>query len=302
MAGVHGQASVEYAGLLALAAVLGAVLALIAGPPLVGVVRSALAALLSVRSPAPLAVRTSAADIADVQSALVPGADALTPDAALLALARRHGAARADDVADALLLDAARVAAPWLGRSRAYRPWTRLGEGPFEIAPAAAADRDVETPTGAPVVTWIGVSSQRAAVASALADHASATAVGLEVFSMLPGAKLARGAASAGAHRIAQVALEHLPESVHAARAGAGVADLMGDDGASVPAGMRTGDVVIEWPVHRTVWRGGREDEAPRPAVGRGIRLLPPAQDYTHAVYLRPRADGLAIVAEKVGA
>ena len=125
MAGVHGQASVEYAGLLALAAVLGAVLALIAGPPLVGVLRSALAAVLSVRSPAPLAVHASAADIADVQSALVPGADALTPDAALLALARRHGAARADDVADALLLDAARVAAPWLGRSRAYRPSVR---------------------------------------------------------------------------------------------------------------------------------------------------------------------------------
>ena len=45
--GVHGQASVEYAGLLALAAVLGATLALIAGPPLVHAVRNALTAVLT---------------------------------------------------------------------------------------------------------------------------------------------------------------------------------------------------------------------------------------------------------------
>lgn len=42
-----GQASAEYAGLLGLAALLGATLALVVAPPLLGAVRDALAAALS---------------------------------------------------------------------------------------------------------------------------------------------------------------------------------------------------------------------------------------------------------------
>ena len=113
-----------------------------------------------------------------------------------------------------------------LGR-RALRPGPRETRG----------DHDVETPTGAPVVTWIGVSAQRAAVAAALAHHTSATAIGLDAFSLIPGVKLARGAASAGARRF----LEHLPEAVHAARTGSGAVELMAGDGGDVPAGMRAG-------------------------------------------------------------
>jgi hypothetical protein len=300
MTGAHGQASAEYAGLLALAALLGAGLALIAGPPLLGAIRDALVAVLSGESRTPASERASAADIADVQSALVPGADALTPDAALLALGRRHGSAGADEIADALLLDAARIAAPWLGRPRIYRAWTQLAGAPYAPAPRRTRDHDVETPTGQPVVTWISVSAQRRAVATALAHHTSATALGLEIVSIIPGAQLARGAAAVGARRVGQAVLEHLPEAVHAARTGSDVVDLVSGDGSDVPAGLRAGDVVVEWTVHRTPWRDGQPDDRPRVAVGRGIDLLPPAQDYEHVVYLRPHPGGLEIVAEQL--
>ena len=248
------------------------------------------------RRESPAAVHASAADIADVQAALQPGEDALTPGAALLALGRRHGSGRGEEVADALLLEMARAAAPWLGGSRTYHRWTTFAGGPFDPVAADAGDRDVETPTGAPVVTWIGVSAQRAAVAAALAHHTSATAIGLDAFSLIPGVKLARGAASAGARRF----LEHLPEAVHAARTGSGVVELMAGDGSDVPAGMRSGDVVIRWPVHRDLWRDSHLDESPPVAVGRAADLRPPTQDYDHVVYLRPHAGGLQVVAEEL--
>src|SRR6185312_5990269 len=115
MTAVTGQASVEYAGLLGLAAALGAALALVAGPPLLGAVRNAFIAALSVRAHSPAPILAGAADIADVQSALLPTADGLTPDAALLALGQRHSDEDAHELADSLLLAAARATAPWLG-------------------------------------------------------------------------------------------------------------------------------------------------------------------------------------------
>ena len=300
MTGAHGQASAEYAGLLALAALLGAGLALIAGPPLLGAIRDALVSVISGHARAPVSQRAGAADIADVQSALLPDPDVLTPDAALLSLTRRHGSDGAEAIADALLLDAARTTAPWLGRQRVYRAWTQLAGGPYELPSEPEGDHDVETPTGRPVVTWIGVSAQRRAVAAAFAHRTSATALGLEVVSMIPGAKLARGAAAVGARRVGQAVLEHVPEAVHAVRTGSSVVELVGSGGASdVPAGLRSGDVIVEWTVHRTPWRDGHPDDGPRAAVGRGIDLLPPAQDYEHVVYLRPHQGGLEIVAER---
>jgi hypothetical protein len=299
MTGAHGQASAELAALLALAVILGASAALIAGPPLAGAVRTARAAVLARESSPPSEPHVSAADIADVQAALAPGADALSPDAALLALERRHASDDADAVADAVLLDAARASAPWLGAPRAYRAWTQLGGGPYEPLPAPGGDHDVETPTGPPVVTWIGIAAQRTAVADALAHHTSPTAIGLEVISMIPGARLARTAAAAGADRVVQAVLEHAPEAVHAVNTGSGVVELVEGEGGDVPAGLRAGDVTVEWPVHRSAWRDGRRYDVPAVAVGRGIDLLPPAQDYEHVVYLRPSAGGLAIVAER---
>ena len=138
---------------------LGAGLALIAGPPLAGgASRRARGRPLAGIAQAPASTHAEPADIADVQSALLPGADALTPDAALLALESRHGSAEAGQIVDALLLDAARAAAPWLGRTRTYGAWTPpAATAPTTPMAADSGDRDVEAPTGAPVVAWITV-------------------------------------------------------------------------------------------------------------------------------------------------
>jgi hypothetical protein len=204
MTTVQGQASAEYAGLLALAAVLGATLALVAGPPLVHAVRNALVAALASPAQQPAPVIASAADIADVQSALLPTADAMTPDAALLALRRRHSEVRTGDIANALLLAAAREAVPWLGGRRTYRAWTRLADGPYQPAASADGDRDVENPTAAPAAMWITVADQRDALATALAHNTSATAVAIDALAFIPGVRAAR-AARAGARRAARV-------------------------------------------------------------------------------------------------
>jgi hypothetical protein len=302
MTGVNGQTSVEYAGLLAVAAVLGAGLALVAGPPLLYAVRSALVAVLSGQTHSPAPVDASAADIADVESALVPSADALTPDAALLALGRRHRSGRAEEVADALLLDAARRAAPWLGRPRAYRAWTSLEGGPYTLADDPAGDRDQESPAGPPFVTWVTVAAQRRALAAAFAHHTSATRIAVDVIGMIPGARLVREAAAAGASRVARFAVERLPQAVDTAHKGLSVIELVeGEDSdGDVPAGMRAGDVVVGWPVHRTFRRGAHAAQAPRAGLARGLGAHPPVRDYWHLVYLRPGASGLEILAEGV--
>ena len=67
-----------------------------------------------------------------------------------------------------------------------------------------------------------------------------------------------------------------------------------------MPAGLRAGDVIVEWPVHRTPWRDGRADDHVPAEVGRGIDLLPPVQDYEHVVYLRPQPSGLGVVGERL--
>ena len=50
------------------------------------------------------------------------------------------------ELADSLLLAAARATAPWLGEARTYRAWIRPQDGPYEpMAGDADGDRDVET-------------------------------------------------------------------------------------------------------------------------------------------------------------
>lgn len=298
--GVNGQASVEYVGLLALAAVLGAMLALIAGPPLVDVIRGALVAVLSGQAHQPASAIASAADIADVQSALAPAEEAATPDAAMLALSRRHGEERAGEVTDALLLAAARDVAPWLGLARTYRPWAQPDDAPFEPANAADADRDVENPTGAPRVKWITVAAQRSALSSALAHHTSPGKIALDIAGLIPVAGLARPAIEAGARRIVRFGVTRLPRAIDTETAGSAVIDLAGSDDGDVPAGMRAGDVVVAWPVHRTFWRGGLRDR--KPFFVRGLEFnWHPVPDYLHVIFLRPGPAGLQVVAEGFG-
>jgi hypothetical protein len=286
MTAVAGQASVEYAGLLGLAAVLGAALALVAGPPVLGAVRDALVAALSGATHRPAVVAASAADIADVQSALRPTGEALTPDAALLALAQRHGMQGAREVADALLLVAARGTAPWIGTDRTYRAWVRPEDGPYEPAgTAAGGDRDVETVTGTPVVTWVTVAERRRALEAELAHHTEASAVALDLVGVVPFGKLAVKVGTTGVRAVVKVALEKAPDGIELLHRGSEIVEPAQSGEGEVPPGMRAGDVVISWPVRRAFWRNGRSDAAPTVA-------------YEHRVVLRSGTRGLQVIAE----
>ena len=300
MTGAHGQASVEWAGLLALAAVLGATLALIAGPPLAHAIRTTIIAALSESRPAVAApAPATAADIADVQSALVSDGAALTPDAVLIALGRRHGAAHAVEIAHALILAAARERTPWLGGTRSYHPWTKVQNGLFAPPASADGDHDIETPTGPPVVSWVTVAAQRAALVHALAHHTDATEVVLSVAALLPGGKLVTRIAQreviGGVRSLASRAIKVADGTATGAQA----LNLVHADDGGVPGGMRAGDVEVEWPVHRTAWRNGHLEPAPLTQLGSASGSQELREDYEHIVYLRPVSGGLAIIGEE---
>jgi hypothetical protein len=282
MTGTQGQASVEWVGLLAVAAILGAALALIAGPRLVHAVRDALIAALP-GGPAKTSIRTaSVADIADVQSALGPAETALSPDAALLALARRNGSADAIELADRLVLAAALERSPSLGAPR-----TLVVQSPADGHAAGARvdttyDRVVEVPLGAPTATWVTVAAQERTLAGALSHHADRTEVGLSILGLMPGLKAARELGTGAARWLAT----RIPKSVHRLSTGIEVLDVVKTDDGGVPGGMLAGDIVVSWPVRRTTWREGREEP------------LDTAPAYRRFVYFRPTAGGLAIVGE----
>ena len=293
---IQGQASAEYAGLLALAAVIGATLALIAGPTLVNAIRGALGAALSRVQQEPSPVVARAADIADLQSALLATDAAVTPDAALVALTRRHGEEQALEIARALVLDAAVAAVPWLGRPRTYRAWLRLGDGPYEPPGDADADHDTEAPTAPPEIEWVTVAAQRRALAAHLTHDTSATDIVVDALALVPGGGLLR-TAKTGARGVGGVALR-VPHAVDTALAGSEVIDLLHSDPKDIPPGARAGDVVIAWPVHRTFWRGGRADPSPLVDLGDALGEQPPARDYLHLVFLRPGLRGLQVIGE----
>jgi hypothetical protein len=297
---IAGQASVEYAGLLGIAAMLGAGLALAAGPPLAGAVRGALVSALSGATAAEAPPIASAADIADIQPALVGGDDTTTPAAALVALTRRHSAEQAGAIASAVLLDAARAATPALGERRSYRPWTRPEDGPYGSPAGSGGDRDVEEPTGAPVAVWVTVAAQRRAVAAGLAHHANLAELALDAVALIPTGSLLRLGAKLGERSFEKLAFTSARDMIEGARMTLDAVEVVEWDDGDLPPGMRAGDVVVAWPVHRTAWRGGRIDQEARiDSHGFGsVRLF---QDYTHLLFLRPSARGLAVVAEGFG-
>jgi hypothetical protein len=154
----------------------------------------------------------------------------------------------------------------------------------------------VETPTGSPVVRWITLAAQRRELAAAFAHHTSATALALDTLAMIPAGGLAR-AARAATGRAERAFLQRLPRAAGAVGAASDVIATAGAGEGGVPAGMRVGDVVVAWPVHRTFWRRGHED--PEPLIDYGVAgSHPPPHDYVHVVFLRPGAGGLAIAAE----
>ena len=296
MTAVQGQASAEYAGLLALAAIIGATLALIAGPPLAHAVRDALAAALTGTPRLSGSPAASAADAADVGSALLPGDAALTPDAALLAMARRDGSSEARAIAGELLLAAARAVAPWIGQERAYRAWAEPGDGPFQATAAPAGDHDLETPIGPPEVAWVTVGAQQRALARAFEPHTDFGKAALDALGMIPGAAIARKAAALGATRAVTGSLERLPRAIDAGTTTGDVLTLVNVDDGGVPAGLRVGDIEVTWPVRRTFRSDGRD--TPPGDVEAGFGAFPMRSAYSHTVILRPTAAGLRIVAE----
>jgi hypothetical protein len=291
--GVAGQASPEYAGLLGVAAVLGVTLALIAGPPLVGAIRNAVVAALSGSRPYSARVAASAADIADVQAALSARDDAVTPDAALLGLAQRHGRARAAEVSGALLVAAALDAAPWIRGPRTYRAWKHIADGPYGANAATRGDRDVENPTALPAAAWITVAEQRRALASLFAHHTSVEAVALDALPDLGALKIVRGA-----RRFTRMAVTRLPGALDGAITASQVIDLISSRDEGIPPGARAGDVVVAWPAHRTFWRNGREDPSPLVDLGDAFGRRPAPRDYLHILYFRPGPNGLRVIGE----
>jgi hypothetical protein len=293
---MQGQASAEYAGLLALAAVIGATLALIAGPPLAHAVSAALVAALGDRPQASRTPVASAADTADVASALLPDDGAITPDAALLAMARRDGTDDARAIADGLLLAAAREAVPWIGRERTYRGWAEPGDGPFQAITSPSGDHDAETPVGPPAVAWVTVGAQQRALERVFARPFNLGDVALDGLGLVPGASLARRAAELGATRAITGSLERLPKIVDAGTSTGDAIALVNVDDGGIPAGLRVGDIEITWPVRRTFWRAGR---SARPdEVEAGFGSFPMRAGYSHTVILRPTEAGLRVVAE----
>jgi hypothetical protein len=299
MSATHGQASVEWAGLLALAAVLGAALGLIAGPPLVHTIREALRAAFLTSAPAETSPPT-AADIADVQAALSPREEAMSADAALLALARRHGGGRAEAVADAILLADAQERSPWIGHARTYRPLLALGQR-FELPAAGAADHDREEPTGSPDVQWVTVAARAGALAHRLNHHTHLEEVALNAASIVPdGGSIGRVLSETGelAARIGARWLARSQRTIEVAQTGREVLGILQASDGGVPGGLLVGDVIVSWPVHRTAWRSGRQEPHPRTDLGHGFGSRELPSDYRHVVYLRPVAGSLAVIGE----
>ena len=287
-----------------LAAVLGASLALIAGPPLASGLRSVLACsprqdASGRRAPAVV----TAADIADVQSALLPGDAAVTPDAALLALERRHGREAAEALASSVLLGAARASVP-LARQRAGRiaPGSTSQTVHTSARARPRARPRCRGPDGSsPSATWVTVGDQRRAITAAAAHHTSAPAVALDL--------AARGARSAescetsppGA-RLERAQVTLLPRAIDRARSGDGVVNLVQRRRRRDPArravrrrrGRLAGPphVLAQWP-HRS----GAEHHARLASP----RRSPPSTTGIASI-CAPVAEGSTVVAEGIGA
>jgi hypothetical protein len=158
----------------------------------------------------------------------------------------------------------------------------------------------VEQPTGAPVAVWVTVAAQRKAVAAALAHHPDLAGLALDVIALIPEGSLLRLAARAGSAPFEKLAVTSVRDAIDTARKTVEAIEVVESDDGDLPPGMRAGDVVVAWPVHRTAWRDGRIDPAPR-VDSHGFGSVPLVQDYVHLVFLRPGARGLAVIAQGLG-
>jgi hypothetical protein len=177
-----------------------------------------------------------------------------------------------------------------------YRAWIYPGDGPYKTAGATASERDIEIPTGPPVVTWVTVGTQRRALAHVLAPGLEPRTVAIDLASMIPAAPLGRALAKAGIGIATRNVLERAPQAIGIASDAREALRLVTADDGGVPAGMRAGDIVISWPVRRTFPRVG----PPAPPVGMelGVGSFSAPSRYVHTVIFRATAAGLQVVAE----
>ena len=179
MTGAGGQASAEYAALLAVAALLGAGLALMAGTAVArcrthGIRQRALGRGASPGANrrhrgrhrrCPIGARTCRTDAGR-------GA-ARTGRASWTRACRRRSPARSCSQRPARPNPASARRTPTApGRTSTTVRTRRAVDG--------SEDRDVETPTGAPVALWITVAAHHRAISAALAHHTSLSALALD--------------------------------------------------------------------------------------------------------------------------
>jgi hypothetical protein len=125
--------------------------------------------------------------------------------------------------------------------------------------------------------------------------------VALDLLGAVPAGRL-MGIARTGAGRLARVSVTRVPEALGLVHAARGVVELVGEQDGDVPPGMRAGDVVVVWPVHRTYWRDGRRDASPVVDLGSAFGHHAAPREYRHFVYLRAGTAGLAVIAEGIAA
>jgi hypothetical protein len=269
--------------------VIGSGLALIAGPPLVHAVRAGLAsALAGASSPRRATLVATAADVADVQAALTTTGTAITPDAALLALGRRHDAGESRALADGILLADALRQIPALGGAVTSRPHPQVDHRSAGRVPEGNDDLDVETPSGPATAAWVTTAAQRAALAGVLTHHTDRVdaVVGIASLASVPGTRKLTELGAGGVRFGIRFVIRHGEDTFSDALTGLALADSLDNADEGVPGGLLAGDVAVSWPVHLTSWHDGVE----RPASA--------SSDYRHVVYLRALAGGLAIVGE----
>ena len=253
-------------------------------------VRSVLAAALATTRGHKRSRCPTAADIADVQSALLPGDAAMTPDAALLALERRHGREAAEALASAVLLGVARSVravarqAPDVSRldprrRRSIREHGRNRGRPRRRGPDGIADRHVGH-RRRPAPRDDG--RHRASHECAAPSH-SIWRRGARWRSRARRRRRDTAGARPG---------DAATASDRPGAGGDGVVNLFNVDGDAIPPGVLSGDVEVAWPAHRTFWRNGRIDPAPSITLG-SVNSPLTAFDYWHRVYLRPGSGGL---------
>ena len=133
------------------------------------------------------------------------------------------------------------------------------------------------------------------------APRESASAIGLDILSLIPTAGVASVLRRIGARPFEQLAVTRARDAVDKARITADAVELFESDDGDLPPGMRAGDVVVAWPVHRTAGATAGPTplrESTATAFG-SVRLIRTTCTWSSC---DPRRRGLAVIAQRASA